>query len=234
MSSNGSFYGRYEAKISEFESRIKSASDVQEKKEIEQEMYDYMASCIPFMNKFSEENTDKHTIDSIFGGGVNSKIKKGTQRKEIFHEYLRNVERYTGIIEDEKEKVVRDLNVCKYCKSDNIVYLPFSSENICENCGSSMHILVEELSYKEEQDMEKVVSYSYKRDNHLNELILQFQANETTNIPKEVIEQLRSEFKKQRVSKVNEITHAKVRDLLKKLRLNKYYDHVPYITTILN
>jgi hypothetical protein len=33
---------------------------------------------------------------------------------------------------------------------------------------------------------------------------------------------------------LNEITHAKVRGLLKKLKLNKYYEHVPYISNILS
>lgn len=62
--------------------------------------------------------------------------------------------------------------------------------------------------------MEKVVTYSYKRENHFNEWILQFQAQETTSIPPEVISQLRVEFKKQKIKNVQEITHAKVRSLL--------------------
>jgi len=48
------------------------------------------------------------------------------------------------------------------------------------------------------------------------------------------MEQLRSELKKMKVKKVEDITHAKVRGLLKKLRLNKYYEHVPYIANILS
>jgi len=30
-------------------------------------MYDYMADCVPFMQKLSAETSDKHTIDTIFG-----------------------------------------------------------------------------------------------------------------------------------------------------------------------
>jgi hypothetical protein len=44
---------------------------------------------------------------------------------------------------------------------------------------------------------------------------------------------LRYELKKQRVEQVSKITHAKVRGLLKKLRQNKYYEHIPYIANIL-
>ena len=53
-----------------------------------------------------------------------------------------------------------------------------------------------------------------------------------TTIPPEVIEQLRNEFKKIKIKSVTEITHAKVRSLLKKLKLNKFYEHVPFITNI--
>jgi hypothetical protein len=96
------------------------------------------------------------------------------------------------------------------------------------------YVLSEEIGFKEEQEMEKNISYSYKRENHFNEWIAQFQAKESTNVPNEVIVQLRLEFRKQKIKDLSEITHGKVRDLLKKLRMNKYYEHVPYITTIIN
>jgi hypothetical protein len=222
------FYGRYEAKIQEWEDLI--AKDPENRDQYETEMYDYMADCIPFMEKLSSDTVDKHTIDTIFV----SSSKKGIQRKEIFHEYLRVVENYKGAIEDEKDAVFEDTSRCPACGSSNVLSVPSTSEDICEDCGAATFFLGCDLSYKDEQELEKVVTYSYKRDNHFNEWILQFQAQETTSIPHEVIDQLRVEFKKQKIQSVNEITHAKVRALLKKLRLNKYYEHVPYIANILN
>ena len=107
---------------------------------------------------------------------------------------------------------------------------------MCDGCGIIVaRAISEELTYKEEQETsEKIVNYSYKRENHFNEWLSQFQAQEMTTIPNEVIEQLRSELKKMKIKKLEDITHAKIRGLLKKLRLNKYYEHVPYITNILN
>jgi hypothetical protein len=103
------------------------------------------------------------------------------------------------------------------------------------DCGLAVNNFTHEMTYKEEQETsERVISYSYKRENHFNEWISQFQAQETTTIPPEVIQQLRTEFKKMKIKKLTEITHAKVRTLLKKLRLNKYYEHVPYIANSLN
>jgi hypothetical protein len=82
--------------------------------------------------------------------------------------------------------------------------------------------------------MDRNVVYSYKRENHFNEWVAQFQAKESTSVPDEIIQQLRLEFRKQKIKGTFEITHLKVRSLLKKLGLNKYYEHAPYITTILN
>lgn len=225
---DGSFFGRYDTKIQEWESLM--ASDPDKREEYENEMYDYMASCVPYLEKYNSETNDKHTLDTIF----KTSVKKGVQRKEIYHEYLRHVEDFKGPIDCEEVKKVRNVNVCKGCKSSNLYFIQSQSDIVCYDCGVIEYFLGEELSYKDEQDIEKVVNYSYKRDNHFNEWLLQFQAQETTNIPHEVIEQLRSEFKKQKIKSISDITHAKVRSFLKKLRLNKYYEHVPYIANILN
>jgi len=82
--------------------------------------------------------------------------------------------------------------------------------------------------------MEKNIVYSYKRENHFNEWISQFQAKESTSVPEEVVTKLRAEFKKQKIKDLSEITHEKVKGLLKKLGYAKYYEHVAYISTILN
>lgn len=220
--------GRYESKIQEWENLIQS--DPGNEQQYLDEMYDYMAACVPYIEKFSGESSERHTIDTVF----NTSAKKGIQRREIYHEYLRNVEKYTGVIENEVvQENYKSMYICTSCSSCNLI-CESSYINVCGDCGVSVFLLGDELSYKEEQDIEKAVNYSYKRDNHFNEWLLQFQAQETTSIPPEVIEQLRSEFKKQKIKNISDITHAKVRALLKKLRLNKYYEHVPYISNILN
>jgi ribosomal protein S27AE/predicted DNA-binding transcriptional regulator len=155
----------------------------------------------------------------------------GLQRKDIFTNYLADVENMTV---DKKIEKLRD--VCPTCQDSNIFHFAETSELVCDRCGLVLACLIsEELTYREEQETsEKVVNYSYKRENHFNEWLSQFQAQETTNIPPEVIEQLRNELKKIKIKTLEEITHARVRSLLKKLKLNKYYEHVPYIANILS
>ena len=223
----GNFLSRYENKISDWEKLM--VDDPDNRDTHEQDMFDYMLKCIPFLQEYISKETSTHTFDKVF----NCKINKGLQKKDIFNNYLNVVEdTNNGVIEIPNE--IRN-HTCLRCKSSNIIFIHMDSENVCRDCGAVEYILNTELTYKEEQETsEKVINYSYKRENHFNEWISQFQAQESTTIPPEVIQQLRNEFKKMKIQKLNEITHAKVRALLKKLRLNKYYEHVPYIANSLN
>ena len=174
------------------------------------ELYDYIAQCVPFISEYT------------------TKTDKGVQRKDIYDRYLSYVE--DGSYQSKRQVSVK---LC-VCGSTEFITDTCSSEEICTACGRVEYVLGEELGFKEEQEMEKNTSYSYDRKNHFNEWIAQFQAKESTTVPKEVIAELRAEFKKQKIKNLSDITHGKVRSLLKKLRLNKYYEHVPYISTVLN
>ena len=105
---------------------------------------------------------------------------------------------------------------------------------ICKKCGKVEDILInsDKPSYK---DPPKELSYfAYKRINHFNEWLAQFQAKESTDIPQEVFDQILVEIKKERINNMAKITKLKLRNILKKLKLNKYYEHVPHIINRLN
>jgi hypothetical protein len=215
----GNFYSRYNNKLAELSENV-------------DEMSEYIADCMPFIKMQLDENyEDGEQEETIF----NCTIEKGLQKKEIFKEYLVKVEKLNSVEYNQPKETYK----CKNCDGDiNYFYNDKIEGNIiCTKCGAVLEssVVTDELSYKEEQEStEKIINYSYKRENHFNEWISQFQAKETTNIPDEVIEQLRTEFKKQKIKKLSEITHTKVRQLLKKLKYNKYYEHIPYISNILN
>jgi ribosomal protein S27E len=221
----GNFLSRYNNRIEEWNDLIKN--DPMNKKKYESEMADYLMKCMPYMNQYAEDGEEKTNTDNIF----NVKETVGLKRKDIFTDYLIEVEKQNI---SKPQKVTMD--VCKTCPDSNIIHFHDTSDLVCDGCGAIVAALInEELTYREEQETsEKVVNYSYKRENHFNEWLSQFQAQEMTTIPDEVIEQLRSELKKMKIKNLEDITHAKIRGLLKKLRLNKYYEHVPYITNILN
>lgn len=64
--------------------------------------------------------------------------------------------------------------------------------------------------------------------------LAQFQAKESTEIPQEVYDALLIEIKKERITNLASLTNAKIRKYLKKLKFNKYYEHIPHILNRLN
>lgn len=222
----GNFLSRYNNTIDDFNKKI--IDDPKNKNLYEMEMSQYIINCMPYMNRHAEENNETEiNNDNVF----NCKEKKGLDRKDIYMDYLANVE---NLSVDRKQSKKDDS--CPRCKTSNILMFLETSDVVCDGCGFIIDTIIsEELTYREEQEStEKIINYSYKRENHFNEWISQFQAQEMTTIPQDVIDKLRLELKKMKIKKLDEITHTKIRGLLKKLRLNKYYEHVPYITNILN
>jgi hypothetical protein len=220
----GNFLSRYNNKLDEWQILIQE--DPGNRRKYESEMSEYIMKCMPYMNRHVDEDVEETNTDNIF----NVKETMGLKRKDIFRDYL---------IDVENQNLHRPTELttehCSSCPESNIIHFPNTSDLVCDGCGAVIAIAVStELSYKEEQETEKIINYSYKRENHFNEWLSQFQGKEMTDIPESVIDQLRSELKKMKVKKLEDITHAKVRGLLKKLRLNKYYEHVPYIANTLS
>ena len=56
----------------------------------------------------------------------------------------------------------------------------------------------------------------------------QFQGKETTQIPIEVIENIKLQIKKERIQ-LEQMNHYKTKEILKKLGYNKYYEHIAFI-----
>lgn len=104
----------------------------------------------------------------------------------------------------------------------------------CTGCGYMENFLIDTDKPSYREPPKETSSYSYRRSNHFNEWIAQFQAKETTQIPKHVLYLILQEIKKERIHNLENLTHAKVRNLLKKLKLNKYYEHIPHIMNQLN
>ncbi len=195
----------------------------------EQELSEFLLSCVPIIREYTADVEEEHTTHNVLNIKVAS--RKGARRQDTYKRYM--IE-----IEGECVPVRPHDNYDQPCKGCGAMYKRIldeaQSEEICLECGMSETVMNTELGFKEEQEIEKTVTYSYKRENHFNEWISQFQAKESTSVPDLVISQLRAEFKKQKIKDLSEITHEKVKALLKKLNWAKYYEHVAYISTILN
>jgi len=104
----------------------------------------------------------------------------------------------------------------------------------CVNCGYQEFVLIDSDKPSYKDPPREVSYYAYKRINHFNEWLAQFQAKESTEIPPEVFDMILLELKKERILDTKNIKQTKVREILKKLKQNKYYEHVPHIINRLN
>lgn len=122
---------------------------------------------------------------------------------------------------------------CPACEKEMI----FSANEAlftCTQCGYQEFVLIDSDKPSYKDPPREVSYYAYKRINHFNEWLAQFQAKESTEIPQEVYEAICAELKKERIMDYRTLSRIKVREILKKLKYNKYYEHVPHIINRLN
>lgn len=129
-----------------------------------------------------------------------------------------------------------DIDRCPECNTERVL-MQQEALLICPNvnCMCTDNVLIDSNipSYKDNA-RENTSYYSYKRINHFNEWLAQFQAKETTDIPEDVYNSIYIELKKERISNMAKVTPTKMKEILKRLKLNKYYEHIPHITNRLN
>lgn len=158
-------------------------------------------------------------------------------RAELLNKYLTLVDNtYCNFDKITTEKTVDFCAVCfkNFGKKIEKVLIPNEGISVCDKCGDLTHIVIDsdKPSYKDPPP--EATYFAYKKINHLNEWLNQIQALESTDIPEEIYEKIWEEIKKERIEDLSKLNYKKIRDYLKKLRLNKYYEHIPHILYKLN
>jgi len=105
---------------------------------------------------------------------------------------------------------------------------------LCQECGYQELLLVEQNKPIYRQPSKEASHFSYKRINHFNEWISQIQGKESTDIPEDIFEKIVSEIKKEKIHDCSKLSYHKMREILKKLKINKYYEHIHYIISRIN
>jgi hypothetical protein len=117
---------------------------------------------------------------------------------------------------------------CQHCKTGELIPVEHEGILVCNNCSKYVVYLIENEKPSYKEPPKEACFYAYKRINHFKEIMAQFQAKETTQIPPEVIENIKLQIKKERIS-LSKFTNSKAKDILKKLGYNKFYEHIPFI-----
>ena len=157
-------------------------------------------------------------------------IDGGESRTTVLDEFFKTNRAETTHAADAGDgpKRATDADTCPRCCAGELVVVECEGTLVCTACSRSFPYLVEndKPSYKEPP--KEVCFYAYKRINHFREILAQFQAKETTQIPPRVLEDVRHQIKKERIG-LAQLTNKKAKDILKKLGYNKYYEHIPFI-----
>jgi hypothetical protein len=160
------------------------------------------------------------------------KIKEDNESRKIIQKDNSNIVlKYLSNVSDDFLDInnfVYPTDICQVCYKGELIPLEDDGLLICNMCSRSIPYLVENEKPSYKEPPKEVCFYAYKRINHFKEIIAQFQGKETTQIPEEVIENIKLQIKKERIE-IAQITNAKTKEILKKLGYNKYYEHIPFI-----
>jgi hypothetical protein len=153
------------------------------------------------------------------------------RRDKLLEQYLMKIhpEHVRGTNEIENDPY----GECEVCHTE-MIFSANEAVFTCTQCGFQEFVLVDSDKPSYKDPPREVSYYAYKRINHFNEWLAQFQAKESTEIPQEVYEAICAELKKERILDYRTLSRPKVREILKKLKYNKYYEHVPHIINRLN
>jgi hypothetical protein len=173
-----------------------------------------------------QPTTNKSKLVNMF-----FKIKEDESNKNAHIETNNVVQKYLNNIDDgflDINAYVCQTDICKVCYKGELIPLEDEGVLVCNTCSRSIPYLIENEKPSYKEPPKEVCFYAYKRINHFKEILAQFQGKETTQIPIDVIENIKIQIKKERIE-ISQITNVKTKEILKKLGYNKYYEHIPFI-----
>ena len=190
-----------------------------------------------FENKKNISNGETNNINNTLNSKsklVNNFFKINTIEDNKNTREIKNnniVQKYLSNIDDmflDINAYVYQTDICKFCNKGELVPLEDEGVLMCSNCFRYIPYLIENEKPSYKEPPKEVCFYAYKRINHFKEILAQFQGKETTQIPQDVIENIKLQIKKERIE-LNQISNIKTKEILKKLGYNKYYEHIPFI-----
>jgi hypothetical protein len=180
----------------------------------------------------TNDNTNEQASTSIIQDIVplNKQTKK-LQRNELLNEYL---------LQEDPANAKHNMNehedpwtLCEVCGHEMIICM--NEANLtCSKCGHQEFIIVDSDKPSYKDPPREATYYAYKKINHFNEWLAQFQAKESTEIPQDIYDQILLQLKKERITNMATLKPTKMREILRKLKCSKYYEHIPHIINRLN
>jgi hypothetical protein len=222
-------------KIKLKQQQIKSFENVEKQYFLDNSKYifDYFEQKKEISSGSNKKNTN--VLNSFFkivnnNEKINTNSLKYNQSRMTYQNYWKNVTNDYINIQD----YIISSDVCESCKIGELIPQDEEGILICNNslCGKFITYIVDSNKPTNKEPPNEVSYTAYIRLNHFKEILSQFQAKETTQIPDDVIQAIRDRIKKERIKNYSEINYDKMREILRKLGFNKYFEHIQYINSI--
>tara|TARA_B110000977_G_C11058627_1_gene485078 strand:- start:1442 stop:2410 length:969 start_codon:yes stop_codon:yes gene_type:complete len=199
----------------------------------EMELCEYYLENGLLLDEYYTNNDDTQKSSKgilTFFKGDEKEDETKTNRKEILNKYLSNVDEY---VLNEKY-IEKKMEKCENCNT-KLMYDEIEGYLTCMKCGHTEVIIIvnEKGSYS---DQPREANYfAYKRINHFNEWLAQFQAKGTSELPDTIYRDIYLELEKDINNRsLTSINPLMIRNTLKRLNYNKYYEHIPHLINVLS
>ncbi len=191
-------------------------------------------SIIESFNLNIDKNKDTEK-DSCNNNDKDKDLNENYDSDELVIEKSSLVDEYLSITNNNHIRKIEYDNreLCRNCRNC-LTCLQHDAIMICTICGYQEPLLVEQNRPILKQNTKDTSHFSYKRINHFREWCNQVQGKESTDIPNDIFEKILNEIKKEKITDTKKITYNKMREILKRLRINKYYEHINYIINRIN
>ncbi len=214
----------YKNKITHYEKKIDKLNEKINQYFLEnsEDLFNYFK----IKQNIEHNNNPKKMIHNFFNKKKGDELINNNEYNVCIENYMKknNFELYNNrFLNHEVEN-----HICKHCNEGELIKSTYDGILICNKCHIFTKYLIhnDKPTYKEPP--KEISFYAYRRINHFKEILAQFQAKETTDIPLDIIENIKNQIKKERIQ-LKTLTNKKTKEILKKLGYNKYYEHITFI-----
>jgi len=209
--------------------KINSEKNILKKKNTKKNVLDWLNEDFnsELMNNELNNDNSNNSEDKLIKNDNNLLSKR-----KIYDNYMKIIDK-NYVSDNVYENSDELFDICINCKSEMVLNHNTGMLN-CKGCGMTEKIIIDSDKQSHKDPPKEMTSFSYKRINHLTEILSQFQAKETTEIPDYIYDKILIELKKERINNMCNLTTDKLRSILKKIDETDYYEHMPYIINQLN
>ena len=178
-------------------------------------LQDFQQQARPYLREYQRQQFCRNLADEA--------VAQSSTDAKVVEDFLANVE---GIA---PKFSIQNSDVCTQCHEPLQLHQALSML-VCGKCGVARPFLDANASLLAYSDDIDFSSFSYKRINHFTEWLRAVQGAESVEVPEDVFHQIMQRLYDERVSP-DAVTIHTVREVLKRLKLRKYYEHAQLITS---